>query len=55
MPVAIASGAITALVASAFKLWRGGPEMVLFVALTLVMVVLAGRLIGISLPFLLDR
>jgi magnesium transporter len=44
-----------ALAVSAIGLWRGGPEIALVVALTMVLVVLAGSLVGLSLPFLLDR
>ncbi|MGF1594512.1 MAG: magnesium transporter [Kiloniellaceae bacterium] len=35
--------------------FRGGPEIALVVALTMLLVVLAGSLIGMSLPFILDR
>lgn len=53
--VALALGATMAAAVSAIGLWRGGPEIALVVALTMVLVVLAGSLAGLSLPFLLDR
>ena len=53
--VALALGATMAAAVSAVGLWRGGPEIALVVALTMVLVVLAGSLAGLSLPFLLDR
>jgi magnesium transporter len=36
-------------------IWRGGPGIGLLVALTMVLVVIAGSLIGMSLPFVLHR
>lgn len=36
-------------------LWRGGPDIAVVVALTMMLVVLVGSLIGLSLPFLLSR
>ncbi|MCB4825156.1 magnesium transporter [Roseicella aerolata] len=53
--VALALGLTMAVAVSAIGLWRGGPEIALVVALTMVLVVLAGSLVGLSLPFLLDR
>lgn len=53
--VALALGVTMAVAVSAIGLWRGGPEIALIVALTMVIVVLAGSLIGMSLPFILDR
>jgi magnesium transporter len=53
--VALALGLTMAVAVSAIGLWRGGPEIALVVALTMVVVVLAGSLVGLSLPFLLDR
>ena len=35
--------------------WRGGYDIAVVVALTMMLVVLAGSLIGLSLPFLLSR
>lgn len=53
--VALALGLTMAVAVSAIGFWRGGPEIALIVALTMVIVVLAGSLIGMSLPFILDR
>jgi magnesium transporter len=53
--VALALGGTMAAAVAAIGLWRGGPEIALVVALTMVMVVLAGSLVGLSLPFLLNR
>jgi magnesium transporter len=39
----------------AIALFRGGPPIALLVALTMVIVVIAGSLIGMSLPFMLHR
>ncbi|WP_423185374.1 magnesium transporter [Alishewanella sp. d11] len=36
-------------------LWRGGPDIAVVVAITMMLVVLVGSLIGLSLPFLLSR
>jgi magnesium transporter len=40
---------------AAVGLLRGGPGVALVAALTMVLVVLVGSLVGLSLPFLLDR
>jgi magnesium transporter len=40
---------------SGIGLWRGGPEIAAVVALTMVLIVLVGSVIGMSLPFLLSR
>jgi magnesium transporter len=40
---------------SLLGLVRGGPEIALIVAMTMVCVVMVGSLIGLSLPFLLSR
>ena len=40
---------------SLLGLVRGGPEIAVIVALTMVCVVMVGSLIGLSLPFLLSR
>lgn len=53
--VAVALGATMALAVSLVGLWRGGPEIALVVAITMVLVVLAGSLVGMSLPFILSR
>jgi magnesium transporter len=53
--VALALGVTMAVAVSAIGLLRGGPEIALVVAATMVLVVLTGSLVGLSLPFLLDR
>lgn len=53
--VATALGLTMALAISGIGLWRGGPEIALVVAITMVIVVLAGSLVGTSLPFILSR
>ncbi|MGF1621696.1 MAG: magnesium transporter [Rhodomicrobiaceae bacterium] len=51
--VAFGLGATMALAVSLIGIVRGGPEIALVVALTMVIVVIAGSLIGMSLPFIL--
>lgn len=53
--VALALGATMALAVSLIGVFRGGPEVAVVVALTMVIVVIVGSLIGMSLPFLLYR
>ncbi len=53
--VAIMLGLTLALLVAGLGLWRGGVEMALVVALTMVCVVMVGSLVGLSLPFLLTR
>ncbi|WP_207536674.1 magnesium transporter [Sabulicella rubraurantiaca] len=53
--VALALGVTMAVAVAGIGIWRGGAEIALVVALTMVLVVLAGSLVGLSLPFLLDR
>jgi magnesium transporter len=55
--VAVAStlGASMAVAVSAVGLLRGGPQVALVVALTMLLVVVIGSLVGMSLPFLLSR
>jgi len=53
--VALGLGATMALAVSLIGILRGGPEVALVVALTMVLVVIAGSLIGMSLPFVLSR
>ncbi|TVP58519.1 MAG: magnesium transporter [Halomonadaceae bacterium] len=53
--VGAALGITMAIAVAGIGLWRGGPEMAFVVASTMVIVVLAGSLIGMSLPFLLNR
>jgi magnesium transporter len=53
--VAVLLGVTMAGAVSVLGLVRGGPEIALVVALTMVCVVLVGSLVGLSLPFLLHR
>ena len=53
--VAGALGLTMALAVSMIGIFRGGPEIALVVSLTMVIIVLVGSLIGMSLPFLLNR
>jgi magnesium transporter len=53
--VAFGLGLTMAVAVSLVGVFRGGPEIALVVALTMLLVVLAGSLIGMSLPFILDR
>lgn len=53
--VALALGATMALAVSVIGVFRGGPEVALVVACTMVLVVIIGSLIGMSLPFLLHK
>ena len=53
--VALTLGGTMAAAVAAVGLLRGGPGVALVAALTMVLVVLVGSLVGLSLPFLLDR
>jgi magnesium transporter len=53
--VASALGGTMALAVSTLGILRGGPEIAMVVALTMVLVVVVGSLIGMSLPFLFSR
>ena len=53
--VGLALGLTMAFAVAGIGLVRSGPEMATVAALTMVIVVLAGSLIGMSLPFLLNR
>ena len=53
--VAGALGLTMALAVSGIGLWRGGPEIALVVALTMIIIVITGSLIGMSLPFVLSK
>lgn len=53
--VAALLGLTMAVAVSMLGLVRGGPEIAVVVALTMVCVVLVGSVIGLSLPFLLSR
>lgn len=48
-------GLTMALAVSGIGLWRGGPEIAAVVAMTMVLIVLVGSVVGVSLPFLLSR
>lgn len=48
-------GLTMALAVSAIGLFRGGPAIALVVATTMLLIVLAGSVMGMSLPFLLNR
>jgi len=53
--VAVALGGTMAIAVSAIGIFRGGPDIAMVVALTMIIVVTFGSLIGMSLPFLLQR
>ena len=53
--IALLLGLTMALAVSGIGWYRGGPEVALAVAMTMVLVVLAGSLIGMLLPFVLSR
>ncbi|MCX2887537.1 magnesium transporter [Pseudomonas sp. LB-090624] len=53
--VALALGCTMALAVAFLGVLRGGPQIALIVASSMVVIVLVGSLIGMSLPFLLSR
>lgn len=53
--VAAALGLTMAAAVSMLAIYRGGPEIAIVVSSSMIAVVLAGSLVGMSLPFLLDR
>lgn len=53
--VAAALGLTMAAAVSSIGLVRGGPDIALVVSLTMVLIVIAGSLIGMMLPFLLSK
>jgi magnesium transporter len=53
--IALLLGLTMALAVSGIGWYRGGPGVALAVALTMVLVVIVGSLIGMSLPFVLSR
>jgi magnesium transporter len=55
LAVALALGLTMALAVSLLGFWRGGGELALSVALSMIAIVVIGSLIGMSLPFLLQR
>lgn len=48
-------GATMAVAISGIGVWRGGPDIAGVVALTMIIVVVVGSLIGMSLPFMMSR
>jgi len=55
LATALALGLSMGVAVSLVGMYRGGPELALVVALSMVLVVVAGSLIGMSLPFALTR
>ncbi|PAU87047.1 magnesium transporter [Pseudomonas sp. WN033] len=53
--VASALGLTMGLAVATLGMFRGGPDIALVVALSMVLIVIVGSLIGMSLPFLLNR
>ncbi|MDP2298683.1 MAG: magnesium transporter [Pseudolabrys sp.] len=53
--VAACLGLTMALAVSFIGIYRGGPEIAMVVAASMVLIVLVGSIIGMSLPFLLSR
>lgn len=53
--VALALGATMAVAVASLGVLRGGPQIAVIVASSMVVIVLVGSLIGMSLPFLLSR
>jgi magnesium transporter len=53
--VAVLLGITMAVAVSFLGVFRGGPEIAVVVALTMVIVVIVGSLVGMSLPFALSR
>lgn len=53
--VAVLLGATMAMAVSGIGLFRAGPDIALVVALSMVVIVVIGSLIGMSLPFVLSR
>lgn len=55
LSVAVLLGLTMAIAVSTIGFWRGGIQVALVVALTMVAIVIVGSLIGMSLPFLLSK
>ena len=55
LAVALALGLTMAVAVYGLGLWRGGPDLALTVALSMVLIVTAGSLIGLGMPLLLQR
>lgn len=55
LAVAALLGATMALAVAGIGFWRGGSQIALIVTLTMLVVVIAGSIVGMTLPFLLSR
>lgn len=55
LTVAVALGTTMAFAVASVGVFRGGPEITLVVALTMVVIVIVGSLIGMSLPFIFQK
>lgn len=53
--IALALGLTMAAAVSAIGIWRGGPEIALVVATAMIVIVLAGALLGMCLPFVFNK
>lgn len=55
LSVSLMLGLSMAAAVSILGFWRGGPEVALVVSLTMTVIVIVGSLVGMSLPFILDK
>lgn len=55
LTVAVALGTTMAFAVASVGVFRGGPEIALVVALTMVVIVIVGSLIGMSLPYIFQK
>ncbi|MCC5985916.1 MAG: magnesium transporter, partial [Rhodobacteraceae bacterium] len=53
--IALALGLTMAVAVSLIGVWRGGPEIAVVVALSMVTIVLMGALLGMCLPFIFAK
>lgn len=53
--IALALGLTMAVAVSAIGVWRGGPAIAVVVAVSMIIIVLAGALIGMCLPFIFAK
>jgi magnesium transporter len=53
--IAIALGLTMSVAVAGIGIWRGGPEIALVVAVSMIIIVLIGALFGMCLPFLFDK
>lgn len=53
--IALALGLTMAAAVSAIGIWRGGPEIALVVATAMIVIVLAGAILGMCLPFVFNK